>query len=177
MGKSLSSKAIIILFASLIIFTIIPSYPTAAAAGQTITINNSTDCTNAGFISDTNGCTINNLNLQPGDTLNIGFQQVAVNLGTDGVNGGIINIGSSSILTTDGHALTNNGLINVSGGVLDSSWNNFLVPGNLINNGQIQITSGGQLQTDGGGLTDNGQITIDGSHTSGIFNDIPQGES
>ncbi|MDE1876827.1 MAG: HYR domain-containing protein, partial [Thaumarchaeota archaeon] len=167
------------LFATLVLFTIIPPYHSAAATGQTFTINSVSQCTSTSdYTTDTsNGCTINNLNLQPGDTLNIGFQSVAVNLGTDGVNAGTINISSLSLMSTNGHTLTNNGAINISGGVFVSAWDNFLHPGNLINNGQIQVTSGGQLQTDGGGLTDNGQITIDGSHSSGLFEDVPFGVS
>ncbi len=177
MGKTFFSKVIVVLFATLVMITMVPPYQNAAATGQTFTINSVSQCTSTSdYTTDTSsGCTINNLNLQPGDTLNIGFQSVAVNLGTDGVNSGIINISSLSLLSTNGHALTNNGVINISGGVFVSSWDNFLHAGNLINNGLIQVTSGGQLQTDGGGLTDNGQITIDGSAHSGLFEDVPQG--
>jgi hypothetical protein len=147
-----------------------------AAAAQNITINNMTDCTNAGFIADTNGCTINNLNLQSGDTLNIGMQGVAVRLGTNGVNGGTINIGTNSILYLPGTALTNNGVINVAGGVLYSAWNDQnLAPGNLINNNLVQLTSNGQIGFHGGTLTDNGMVTIDNSRVSGIFEDLPDG--
>jgi uncharacterized protein YjbI with pentapeptide repeats len=177
LGKTFFSKVIVVLFATLVMITMVPPYQNAAATGQTFTINSVSQCTSTSdYTTDTSsGCTINNLNLQPGDTLNIGFQSVAVNLGTDGVNSGIINISSLSLLSTNGHALTNNGVINISGGVFVSSWDNFLHAGNLINNGLIQVTSGGQLQTDGGGLTDNGQITIDGSAHSGLFEDVPQG--